>query len=69
MTREEVNRRLMHMEQLREWSYEADTRAEERRMTAEYGRMWKAIEPYVTGKKPYSDADGQDARHEGAGNG
>jgi len=53
MTREQVSRTLRYMEQLRENSHEAETPAEERRKTKEYGRLWKAIEPYVTGRKPY----------------
>jgi hypothetical protein len=36
-------------------SHEADSKKEERRLNREYGQMWKAIEPYVAGKKPYTD--------------
>lgn len=50
MTYEEVARTLRHMEHLRLSSYEAETRAEERRLTTEYGRLWKSIRPYVEGE-------------------
>lgn len=55
MTRDEVARQLRMMERLREMSYEAESKREERRMIKQYGQMHKAIEPYITGKKPYSD--------------
>ena len=55
MTRDQVNRMLRTMEHVREMSYEADTKAEEKRLCREYARMHKAIEPYITGKKQYSD--------------
>jgi hypothetical protein len=32
-----------------------ETKREERRPIAEHGRMSRAIRPYLTGKKPYSD--------------
>lgn len=54
MTREDVARTLRMMERVREMSYEAETKREERRLVREYGRMHKAIEPYITGKKQYS---------------
>lgn len=53
MTRDDVSRTLSHMERIRMDSYEADTKAEERQLTAEYGRLWRAIEPYVSGRRPY----------------
>jgi hypothetical protein len=37
-------------------SYEAETKAQERRLVSEYGLLWKSIEPYVTGKEPYSES-------------
>jgi hypothetical protein len=56
MTRDTVNGILRQMEQIRMDSYEAETVREERRLDREYGRLWKIIEPYVTGKTPYSEA-------------
>jgi hypothetical protein len=56
MTRDQVDRTLSEMERIRMDSYEAETPAEEKRLTAEYGRLWRAIEPYVNGREPYSDA-------------
>lgn len=56
MTREQVNAVLRHMEHVRELSLEAETQAEERRLDAEYGRLSASIRPYLTGRKPYSDA-------------
>lgn len=50
MTRSEFNRTLRFMERVREQSYEAETKREERRLLAEYRRMNAAIEPYATGK-------------------
>lgn len=55
MTREDVARELRMMEQVRHDSYEAETSKEEKRLTSLYGKMAKAIEPYITGKKPYSE--------------
>lgn len=55
MTREAVARLLRGMEQLREDIDEAESPAEERRLKKEYGQMMKAIEPYVTGKEPYTE--------------
>lgn len=54
MTRESVNSILMEMERIREASYEADSAREEKRLVREYGRLWKVIEPYVSGATPYS---------------
>jgi hypothetical protein len=54
MTREQVSSTLMYMERLREASYEAETKAQERRMVREYGALWKSIEPFVTGAEPYT---------------
>lgn len=55
MTRDDVARTLRMMETCRMVSYEAETKKEERRLNCEYSQMWKAIQPYVSGKKPYSD--------------
>ena len=55
MTREDVARTLRMMEHVRELSYEAGTKKEEKRLTAEHGRMWRAIKPYVEGSRPYSE--------------
>jgi hypothetical protein len=55
VTREAVARLLGEMEQIRMDSYEADTPAEEHRLTAEYARLWKVVEPYVNGKRTYSE--------------
>lgn len=55
MTRDDVNRTLRMMETCRMLFYEAETRKEERRLTREYGQMWKEIKPYVEGARPYSD--------------
>lgn len=55
MTREQVSRTLRYMEHLRMASYEADSEREERKLTAEYGRLWRSIAPYVEGKTPYTD--------------
>lgn len=43
------------METCRMMSYEAETKREERRLVRQYSQMHKAIEPYITGKKQYSD--------------
>lgn len=59
MTRDDVARTLRFMERIREDSYEAETKREERRLVREYAKMHKAIEPYITGKKPYSDEANQ----------
>lgn len=37
---------------------EAESAAEERRLDREYGRLWASIEPYVSGKRPYTDDAG-----------
>lgn len=55
MTRAEVNRTLMHMEQIRHDAMEAETPSQERRLNREYDRMAKAIKPFVTGAEPCSD--------------
>ncbi len=55
MKRSDVDRTLRMMERCREFSYEAETKKEARRLEREYSQMWKAIEPYVNGDKPYSD--------------
>jgi|GEM_PF-1584241 hypothetical protein len=55
MTRAEVDRTLMRMESIRMDAMEAESAAEERRLNAEYDRLWKAIQPYVSGSEPYSD--------------
>jgi hypothetical protein len=55
MTRDQLTRTLQQMERIRLDSYEAETPAEERRLTAEYGRLWKTIEAYVTGRERCSD--------------
>lgn len=47
MNEEDVRRTLMLMEQIREMSYEADTRAEERRLVREYKRLWESVQPYL----------------------
>jgi len=54
MTRTAVSRALMELERIREASYEADTKREERQLTAEYNRLWKAIEPFISGREPYT---------------
>lgn len=56
MTREQVSRTLRYMESIRLASYEAETKREEQRLKAEYGRLWRSIEPYVNGEQPYSEA-------------
>jgi len=56
MTREQISQTLRYMEHLRMESYEAETKAQERRLVSEYGLLWKSIEPYVTGKEPYSES-------------
>lgn len=55
MTRDDVSRTLRYMENIRERCYEASPR-EVKRLDAEYGRCWKAIEPYVNGSIPYTEA-------------
>lgn len=55
MTREQVNRMLRHMEQLRMDADEAETKKQERELLAEYGRLSQAIRPYIEGKLPYSE--------------
>lgn len=55
MTRDQVSTSLRYMEHIRELSYEAESEREKRRLIAEYDTYWKVIEPYVTGKRPYTD--------------
>lgn len=55
MTRDDVARTLRFMENIREQSYEAETKREERRLVREYARMAKAIKPYIDGTIPYSE--------------
>ena len=55
MTRDQVSATLRMMEQLRENSYEAESRRDELRMQRQYSAMWAAIQPYVTGAEPYAD--------------
>ena len=49
MTKAEISRTLAYMERLRMDSYEADTEEEEAELVAEYGRLWKTVEPYLRG--------------------
>lgn len=62
MTRGQVSRILLEMEHIRMESYEAATVREERRLDAEYGRLWSVIEPYVTGQQPYTGEADEAAR-------
>lgn len=55
MKRREVEQQLRLMEHCRHLSYEAETKREEARLIRQYNMMWRAIKPYVEGKKPYSD--------------
>jgi hypothetical protein len=57
MTRDQVNRILSQMESIR-MDAMAESAAEERRLDREYGRLWASIEPYVSGKRPYTDDAG-----------
>lgn len=50
MKRSQYSSILRGMERLREDSYEAETKREERRLLAEYRRLAKLIEPYALGK-------------------
>lgn len=54
MTREQVNKTLMQMERVREMSYEAETKREEKQLYREYGEMLKMITPYLNGTRPYA---------------
>lgn len=54
MTREQVSKMLLHMERLRMDSYEAESKQKEKRLLAEYRRLWTVVEPYVSGKQPYT---------------
>lgn len=51
MTRAEYNRILSQMESIRMDSYEAETPTQAKRMDAEYGRLFKLIEPYANGSE------------------
>ncbi|OKP79742.1 hypothetical protein BTE77_06530 [Ensifer adhaerens] len=55
MKRSDVEFTLRMMEQCRHLQMEAETRTEAKRLSREYSRMWKGIEPYIKGNKPYSD--------------
>jgi hypothetical protein len=55
MKRSDYERTLRMMEHVRLASYEAETKAEEKRLIADYGRMWKAIEPFATGAEKLED--------------
>lgn len=41
---------LMQMEHVRMESYEAETKAEEHRLTREYGRLWRIVKPMLAKK-------------------
>jgi hypothetical protein len=55
MTRKQVADILRQMERVRELAHEVESKKRARQFLTEYRRMWKAISPYVTGKKPYSE--------------
>lgn len=55
MTRADLTRHLARLERLREDIEEAESTAEERRLGAEYSRIWKAIAPYCNGRLRCSD--------------
>lgn len=57
MTKEQVATVLRHMENVRLASYETDSKAEERRLTKEYGRLFRTIKPYILSEKPYTERD------------
>ena len=42
-----LTRLLTQMEHIRMESYEAETKAEERRLVREYGRLWKIVQPML----------------------
>jgi hypothetical protein len=44
----------MQMERVREMSYEAETKREEKQFLREYRSMFKMIAPYLNGTKPYA---------------
>lgn len=56
MKRADFEQTLRMMEHVRHLSYEAETKREERRLIREYSAMHRAIAPFVTGKKTFSDA-------------
>lgn len=47
MDRETVNRTLMEMERLRHDAMEAETNAEAKRLMREYGRLSRAVAPFL----------------------
>jgi chromosome segregation ATPase len=47
LTKEEIERTLRHMEQLRMDAEETDDLKEKRRMIREYQRLWDLIKPHV----------------------
>lgn len=57
MTRADVERTLRMMEHVRELSYEAESKKEERRLIREYKAMHEQIKPYITGAKPYTEPE------------
>ena len=66
MKRSEFSRILRHMEHLREASYEAESKREEKRLIAEYGRLSKAIRPYATGAEKLEEDTPEEAAGERA---
>ena len=54
MTRDQVNATLRYMEHVRELSYEAETKREEKRLIREYAAMYRSIKPYLEGTRPYT---------------
>jgi len=57
MKRSEFSRTLRHMEHVREFSYEAESKRAERRLNAEYEAMALAIHSYTTGAKHLEEDD------------
>ena len=55
MKRADFERTLRLMEHVRHLSYEAETKAEERRLIREYKAMHSAIELYINGTVAFSD--------------
>ena len=66
MKRSEYSRILRQMEHVREASYEADTKREEQRLIAEYGRLSKAIRPFTTGAQALEEDTPEEAAGERA---
>lgn len=60
MKRSEFNRVLSEMEMVREWSYEAGSKSEEKRLITQYARLSRTIRPYLEGRKALVDDDPQD---------